>query len=316
MAMATAAQLNLSSPSFRCNSNNNIKERFLSSVSFPQPAFSCSSISHESPPPAPCLISNTFNRPTTTNGAFRVFAVAEEQPLSASSQEENGSPKPPQVIPYQLYVCNLPRSCDISQLLDMFKPYGAVQSVEISRNTETGISKGCGYVTMASIDETIAAVTALDGSDVLGREMRVRLSTDMTRHKNIQILDSETNKTLIFETPHKIYVGNLAWSVKPDFLREFFTQFGTVVSVRVLYDRKVGKNRVYAFLSFSSAQEFEAAMTSDGKEILGRKMLVRKALKSTEFQEQSNRSLEDLITALRMRNGLLLCDGMSTFFCN
>ncbi|RZR89537.1 hypothetical protein BHM03_00017285 [Ensete ventricosum] len=33
--------------------------------------------------------------------------------------------------PCELYVCNLPRSCDISKLLDLFKPYGTVHSVEV-----------------------------------------------------------------------------------------------------------------------------------------------------------------------------------------
>lgn len=31
----------------------------------------------------------------------------------------------------ELYVCNLPRSCDIPQLLDLFKPHGTVHSVEV-----------------------------------------------------------------------------------------------------------------------------------------------------------------------------------------
>lgn len=33
--------------------------------------------------------------------------------------------------PCELYVCNLPRSCGISQLLEMFKPLGTVLSVEV-----------------------------------------------------------------------------------------------------------------------------------------------------------------------------------------
>lgn len=33
--------------------------------------------------------------------------------------------------PCELYVCNLPRSFDISELLEMFKPFGTVLSVEV-----------------------------------------------------------------------------------------------------------------------------------------------------------------------------------------
>lgn len=70
-------------------------------------------------------------------------------------------------------------------------------------------------------------------------------------------------KDHIFESPHKIYVGNLAWSVQPQDLRELFAQCGTVVSTRLLTDRKGGRNRVYGFLSFSSAEELEAALKLD-----------------------------------------------------
>lgn len=33
--------------------------------------------------------------------------------------------------PCEVYVCNIPRSCDSTQLLDMFKPYGNVLAAEV-----------------------------------------------------------------------------------------------------------------------------------------------------------------------------------------
>lgn len=36
-----------------------------------------------------------------------------------------------QLKPCELYVCNLPRSCDIPDLMEMFKPFGTVLSVEV-----------------------------------------------------------------------------------------------------------------------------------------------------------------------------------------
>lgn len=37
-----------------------------------------------------------------------------------------------QLKPCELYVCNLPRSCDIPDLMEMFKPFGTVLSVEVT----------------------------------------------------------------------------------------------------------------------------------------------------------------------------------------
>lgn len=40
--------------------------------------------------------------------------------------------KKKQAKPCELYVCNLPRSSDIADLVEMFKPFGSVLSVEVS----------------------------------------------------------------------------------------------------------------------------------------------------------------------------------------
>ncbi|KAH7578112.1 hypothetical protein ACOSQ2_000748 [Xanthoceras sorbifolium] len=187
--------------------------------------------------------------------------------------------------PCELYVCNLPRSRDIPELLEMFKPFGTVISVEVSRNSETGISRGSGYVTMDSISSAKTAIAALDGSDVDGREMRVRFSVDMvsgSERRNPETLNSSPKKIFIYDSPHKLYIGNLAWATKPEDLRNHFSQFGTVVSARVLYDRKGGKNRVFAFLSFSSAAERDASVSLNGTEFCGRTLVVRKGVERTE----------------------------------
>ncbi|KAM5555787.1 28 kDa ribonucleoprotein, chloroplastic [Rosa sericea] len=186
-------------------------------------------------------------------------------------EKQNRQPRP-----CELYVCNLPRSSDIEDLMEMFKPHGTVFSVEISRSPETGLSRGCGYITMGSIDSAKAAIAALDGIDVAGREMRVRFSVHMSpRTRNSEALNSAPVKNLVYESPYKLYVGNLAWAVQPHALRSHFSKFGTVASARVLHDRKAGKNRAYGFISFSSAAERDKAASLDGTEFCGRRIIVR-----------------------------------------
>lgn len=100
-----------------------------------------------------------------------------------------------------------------------------------------------------------------------GRELRVRYSVDMISNaegRNPEALNSSPKRIFIYESPHKLYVGNLPWATKPEELRNLFTRFGTVVSVRVLHDRRNGKNRVFGFLSFSSDAECEAAFSLNG----------------------------------------------------
>ncbi|CAN8310940.1 unnamed protein product [Cochlearia groenlandica] len=186
--------------------------------------------------------------------------------------------------PCELYVCNIPRSHDIAQLLDMFQPFGTVISVEVSRNPETGESRGSGYVTMSSLNSAKIAIASLDGTEVGGREMRVRYSADMNpgTTRNPKVLNSTPKKILMYESQYKAYVGNLPWSTQPDGLRDHFSSFGTIVSARVLHDRKTGKNRVFAFLSFTSLEERDAALSLNGTEYGGRKIIVREGVEKNE----------------------------------
>jgi RNA recognition motif-containing protein len=97
--------------------------------------------------------------------------------------------------------------------------------------------------------------------DLDGRDMLVKLAAHVvSNRRNPTLTHTPPMKDHIFEGPYKIYVGNLAWSLQPQQLREYFTQCGTIVSTRLLSDRKGGKHRVYGFLSFSSTEEVEAAL--------------------------------------------------------
>ncbi|XP_058190310.1 28 kDa ribonucleoprotein, chloroplastic isoform X2 [Rhododendron vialii] len=201
------------------------------------------------------------------------FAAAD--PIGDDDSRDDGSVPDNNTLlkPCELDVCNLPRSFGTAELEDLFKPHGTVQSVEISRNAETGISRGCGTVTMSSIGEAKDAIAALDGSDVGEREMRVKFKAMKPFYqKNSQI----------YEAPYRIYVGNLAWRAKPEDLKSHFSKFGTVNSAKVLYDRKDGKNRCYGFLSFSSPAESKAAASLSGTEFLGRTMLIREVEQKIE----------------------------------
>lgn len=205
-----------------------------------------------------------------------------ELDTESESETEAEEEHKKQLLPCQLYVCNLPSAFDISDLLRLFDTFGTVQSVEVSRDPLTGLSRGSGYVTFSSIHQAKSAISALDGSDVGGRELRVMFSVDVDKgRRNVDALNSTPNRDLVFESPYKLYAGNLAWSIKPEDLRNLFCQFGTVVSARVKQDRKAGKSRVYGFLSFSSPAELEAAMALNGTDYRGRKIVLREVKHSS-----------------------------------
>ena len=73
----------------------------------------------------------------------------------------------------KLYVGNLSFDTSSEQLQTIFSEAGTVQSASVVEDRETGRSRGFGFVEMSTKEEAQAAITALDGKDVDGRNLKV-----------------------------------------------------------------------------------------------------------------------------------------------
>ena len=70
-----------------------------------------------------------------------------------------------------LYVGNLSFSCTADDLRELFGQHGTVSSAQVVSDRETGRSRGFGFVEMSDGGE--AAISALNGSDFMGRPLTV-----------------------------------------------------------------------------------------------------------------------------------------------
>ncbi|KAH8172536.1 RNA recognition motif domain-containing protein [Sarocladium implicatum] len=76
----------------------------------------------------------------------------------------------------------------------------------------------------------------------------------------------------------KLYVGNLSYNTTDDSLRECFGQFGTVTDSKVMLDRETGRSRGFGFVTLSSEEEAQNAITQmDGQDLEGRRLRVNPA---------------------------------------
>lgn len=71
-----------------------------------------------------------------------------------------------------IYVGNLPYSTTNEQMVELFGQFGAVSSVKLINDRETGRAKGFGFVEMED-EEALKAISALDGTEFIGRKLRV-----------------------------------------------------------------------------------------------------------------------------------------------
>ena len=71
-----------------------------------------------------------------------------------------------------------------------------------------------------------------------------------------------------------IFVGNLAFKMPPNALRELFEQYGQVHGVRLMTDRVTRKPRGFGFVEMNRKQARAAIRALDGTEFFGRQLKV------------------------------------------
>ena len=80
----------------------------------------------------------------------------------------------------KIYVGNLSYTVTEDDLRKDFEAFGQVTSVSIIKDKFSGQSKGFGFVEMASGDEAKAAIAALNGKDMNGRNLNVSEARERT----------------------------------------------------------------------------------------------------------------------------------------
>ncbi len=80
----------------------------------------------------------------------------------------------------KIYVGNLPFRATEEELTSLFGEIGAVESVSIITDRDTGRSKGFGFVSMND-DDADKAIAALNGKDFAGRALTVNEARPMVK---------------------------------------------------------------------------------------------------------------------------------------
>ena len=76
----------------------------------------------------------------------------------------------------------------------------------------------------------------------------------------------------------KLYVGNLSFNTTENGIREAFGACGDVTDIYVAMDRETGRPRGFAFVTFSKAEEAQAAIEQlNGVDLDGRALKVNEA---------------------------------------
>uniref|UniRef100_A0A1J3CDK8 RNA-binding protein CP29B, chloroplastic n=1 Tax=Noccaea caerulescens TaxID=107243 RepID=A0A1J3CDK8_NOCCA len=216
-------------------------------------------------PPKPLLISS--------HGRSKRFKALPET-ITVKLEEEKEEDAiadlnpPATTINTKLYFGNLPYNVDSATLAQIIQDFANPELVEVLYNRDTGQSRGFAFVTMSNVEDCNIIIENLDGTEYLGRALKVNFADKPKPNK----------EPLYPETEYKLFVGNLSWTVTSESLGGAFRECGDVVGARVVFDGDTGKSRGYGFVCYSSQAEMETALQSlDGFELEGRAIRVNLA---------------------------------------
>ena len=96
-------------------------------------------------------------------------------PNAAATMDAHNSNDPltQELSTMNIYVGNLAYGTTDDDLRAAFSPYGAISSARVVFDKETGRSRGFGFVEMASQSEALAAIEALNQTELQGRQLRI-----------------------------------------------------------------------------------------------------------------------------------------------
>ncbi|KAI1433452.1 hypothetical protein GGR50DRAFT_502314 [Xylaria sp. CBS 124048] len=184
-----------------------------------------------------------------------------------------------------VFVQQLAARLRTKELKEFFEKVGSVNEAQIVKDRISGRSKGVGYVEFKSEDSVTAALQ-LTGQKLLGIPVIVQL-TEAEKNRQVRNTDGSGHGNSV--PFHRLYVGNIHFSITEQDLQNVFEPFGELEFVQLQKD-DTGRSRGYGFVQFRDAdQAREALEKMNGFDLAGRP--IRVGLGNDKFTPESTANL-------------------------
>lgn len=185
-----------------------------------------------------------------------------------------------------VFVQQLAARLRTKELIAFFEKVGPVKEAQIVKDRVSGRSKGVGYVEFRN-EESVAAAIQLTGQKLLGIPIIAQLTE---AEKNRQVRNPEAAGNNPNQIPfHRLYVGNIHFSITETDLQNVFEPFGELEFVQ-LQKEEQGRSRGYGFVQFRNpSQAREALEKMNGFDLAGRP--IRVGLGNDKFTPESTANL-------------------------
>lgn len=140
-----------------------------------------------------------------------------------------------------------------------FSAFGEVLEVNVMRDTNTGRSRGFGFLTFKdakSVTEVLKREHFLDGKIIDPKRAIPREEQDKTA---------------------KIFVGGVGMDVTEDDFKNFFEQYGTVIDAQLMIDKDTGRPRGFGFVTFDDHAAVDKIVAEKFLDLKGKSIEVKRA---------------------------------------
>ncbi|KAF5751188.1 polyadenylate-binding protein 2-like isoform X1 [Tripterygium wilfordii] len=172
-----------------------------------------------------------------------------------------------------VFVKNLSESTTDEDLKKCFGEFGTITSAVVMRDGE-GKSRCFGFVNFENADDAAKAVEALNGKKFDDKEWYVgKAQKKSERETELKLRFDQSMKEDKYEGAN-LYIKNLDDSIDDDKLKELFSQFGSIISYKVMRDPN-GMSKGSGFVAFSTPEEASRAMLEmNGKMVINKPLFV------------------------------------------
>ncbi|KAK4941014.1 Phosphatidylinositol-3-phosphatase SAC1 [Elasticomyces elasticus] len=185
-----------------------------------------------------------------------------------------------------VFVQQLAARLRTKELIQFFEKVGPVKEAQIVKDRVSGRSKGVGYVEFKD-ESSVPLAIQMTGQKLLGIPIIAQLTE---AEKNRQARNPEASSSNHNSVPfHRLYVGNIHFSITEQDLQNVFEPFGELEFVQLQKDEG-GRSRGYGFVQFRDpTQAREALEKMNGFDLAGRP--IRVGLGNDKFTPESTANL-------------------------
>ncbi|MBD1384604.1 RNA-binding protein [Mucilaginibacter rigui] len=103
----------------------------------------------------------------------------------------------------KLFVGGFPLEIDELELAKLFGPYGDITTIKIVRDKKTRICKGYAFIEMNDRKGAEAAAEALDGADMHGKQLTVKINEEPAPNPSHAPKASTSQRQLVYQKVFK-----------------------------------------------------------------------------------------------------------------